>query len=355
VLLAALADNHPEALWEFLPPTYRADLNELLHFAAQRMDPEIWSAAMRLARKLGALPRSPHADWGAGDAANERRHDVQVIAGILSLVAESDLAKLEYLKRLDLGAWLKDAGPQLFAELAQASRGAPNAPWAAALDQLGKLEVEAVSLERDSALVRFSTEGLPPVELPYRRVEGKWIPQGLADGWIEAIGQAKARLAVALGEEHAAQARARWLAALGRAERHVDRLSAAKSAAEFRLLLEEGAPDLAALAALVGAAPTAAVSADQQAGEAAAVPLVRVVIAEPLSQDALAALVSRLRDLLDQSHEPVVETSISDTETAVTVGPVADLEAMLRRLDFLEDPRLDAGSRTIRAERMPRK
>jgi hypothetical protein len=58
---AALADRHPEVLWQALPPTYQKDITELTRTFAGRMDPAVWNAAFGLGRKTVGILRDKKA------------------------------------------------------------------------------------------------------------------------------------------------------------------------------------------------------------------------------------------------------------------------------------------------------
>ena len=46
-----LVNHHPEIVWEALPESYRADINELTSTFAERMDPEVYDQVMALANR----------------------------------------------------------------------------------------------------------------------------------------------------------------------------------------------------------------------------------------------------------------------------------------------------------------
>ena len=47
--------NKPQVLWEFLPPSYQQDVNNLVHEFADKMDAELWSRSSRFSRRAATL------------------------------------------------------------------------------------------------------------------------------------------------------------------------------------------------------------------------------------------------------------------------------------------------------------
>ena len=240
--LKALEEKNPKLIWDMLPASYQKDLNGLVQAFAKEMDAELWDAGAGLLGGIGELLRTKK-DLIAGmlsemDEAgeiplSEITSGLEMAGTLLDKLAKSDLGSLNKLRTVDLGNVADTFGRDMMKLIGDSAKAAGEAdPFG--LETLRGIKVEVVSEDGSSATIKVSglpeafdfeslTElpgGLPPGlpglpdldELPFAdftdfengelevvKVEGKWVPKELADGWEDGISAAKVGMG-AVGE-----------------------------------------------------------------------------------------------------------------------------------------------------------
>ncbi len=240
--LKALEEKNPKLIWDMLPASYQKDLNGLVQAFAKEMDAELWDAGAGLLGGIGELLRTKK-DLIAGmlsemDESGEVPMSVitsglEMAGTLLDKLAKSDLGSLNKLRTVDLGNVADTFGRDMMKLIEDSAKAAGEAdPFG--LETLRSIKVEVVSEDDSNATIKVSglpeafdfgslTElpgGLPPGlpglpdldELPFAdftdfengelevvKVEGKWVPKELADGWEDGISAAKVGMG-AVGE-----------------------------------------------------------------------------------------------------------------------------------------------------------
>jgi len=353
-VVEGLNRNRLDAFWNFLPASYQKDLNNLVHRFAERMDPELWARSVVTLRKLAHVLKEQNEYLVAvrarqSEDANPKAMaaEMTAIADLLETLLASDLADLEKLKTVEGDQFLASTGRRLLDQL-QATGHDPFANWRT----LSALNVTQVSSENDSATLAIDKPGQPEIEYQFARVEGKWIPQSMAANWYETMMQANARLSL-LAPDNLAEDKPQILALLKAIDGVLDQMSAAKSEKEFMAAMAEAEETqkqfLPLIVRFFGQEPA---DEEETGGSTSEEPvaLVTVVVKGSLDEIAQDDLRDKLKDVVDEGGLPQMELT-SDDETAVyRVGPVSDIEAFARRLDFLKNVRVDANGRVITAE-----
>lgn len=348
-----LRANRLDALWNFLPASYQRDLNQLLHEFAKRMDPEIWDRGVVAVRKFARvlkdkqafqpLPRpdagQPPTDWGQ-------------LADVLETLLASDLADLDKLKHADVGKLLAETGGQILSQAQAFSKLGPRDFFGQNLEQLANLHVTPLESSGDKATVQFEPRGQEPQTIEFVRVEGKWIPRNLSDGWIEMMGEARARL-LPLSPENLAAMKPTILDLILRADQALDDLLAANTREEFNAAGARADEVLRAISALAGPPESELGSTSPEEGPELSGPVgtVTVIIKGQLDDDAQNELRDRLQGLADEGGSPFADLTADDESTTIQLGPVADLAGFAKKLDFLQITGVDEKTRTITAER----
>jgi hypothetical protein len=353
-LVNGLKNGHPEAFWEFLPASYQADLNDLIHVFAGRMDGEIWRKSVTVLRKLAGVLKSkqqflpqigpprkngepPVGDWGK-------------FSEMLETLMASDLADLDRLKSADAGRLLATAGGQMFVQIRMISSLTAQDEFSESLNRLADLRVTLISSTTERATLKFEAPNDQPTVVEFLRIEGKWIPQNLAEEWIEKVGEARAWLSL-LSPDTFAERKPEYLEVLTTAESALDTLARANSQEEFNGSVMQALFTLKPqVDALVGTAPAA--TADDAAvkrPQPGPVEMVTVIVKGKFNDDAQDALKERLCAATDDSEGAQSEMTGDDETTTVKVGPVGDVEAFVRRLEFLSVTGVDAKARIITA------
>ena len=247
--IKALEENNPKLIWEMLPASYQKDLNGLVQTFANEMDAELWDAGFELVGGVGELLRmkkdlvaeaisqigfddvdliSGEVTMGGDGPTPELISGLETVGTLLEKLAKSDFGAMAKVKTIDLGQVADTLGRDMMTILEDAGKAAGETdPFG--LEQLRGIKVEVVSEDGDNATIKVRglpeipdlgslTElpgGLPPGlpglpdmgEIPFAnfsefengelevvKVDGKWIPKELAEGWTEVVSVAKEEL-----------------------------------------------------------------------------------------------------------------------------------------------------------------
>ena len=130
-VLNGLRERKARAVWDFLPPSYRGEVQQLVRDVAVRLDDRTWSrtvAVWQKARKVlpskGAVlfgppsePASPPETENLGTPIN-----ADGLKRLLDSVGESEFASLERLRAIDVGQFLEVTGSDVLRALGQIGR-----------------------------------------------------------------------------------------------------------------------------------------------------------------------------------------------------------------------------------------
>jgi hypothetical protein len=131
---------------------------------------------------------------------------------------------LDAYRDLDVEAVLATTGSEVIGHLSGLTYpGMADDAIAARLSDLERTEVELVSRNGGEAVVRVTVPGGEPADVAMTRVEGRWLPEDVAQRWPGAMARARTRLEV-LGSGEGAQTEMQIAIALGLAERIIDQL-----------------------------------------------------------------------------------------------------------------------------------
>jgi hypothetical protein len=211
-VLKGLSANQPDAVWDALPQSYRRNVSDLVSRFACRLHPEAW----RWFSQIAAKSRTLLPEDGAHDASRESA------ARLLEWLASGSRADLEELQHPDLGRILQTHGPRLMADLrAVVAPLVIDPEFNAALHDIAGplpevlldpslLQMTVKSTDGDRCILEIqlpvSSEVLADLyrfEVEFARVDGKWIPQWLADNWADMVAMARDTIETMLPSERA--------------------------------------------------------------------------------------------------------------------------------------------------------
>lgn len=356
-VLEGIERKELNALWEFLPSGYQRDLQSLVRQTGEKMDPEVWDRLVGVVRHAAQMMKSKE-KWLQTPAANEPAPSGAAaqlgpvnyahLAQLLELLADSELGQTETLKTLDLGAWSTKVGRPLLEQISVFAQRMPADPLARTLTGLQDLKFRSRDVKEDAATVEIVIPNEPAVEVPYVKIDGKWIPVDLANGWIEGMGQAQARLAVVLAPENLAALKPQMLTGLNVLDDWLKRLEEAPSKEAFDFAWSQGLQNVLTVASSLGPNPAAGGSADE--GDPAmetGIPVVKVVVRGELTFDQQDELLERLAGQTDDGAGPFREISATRREVTFLLGPVADVAAFAKKLEMLDVSKVDPSTRMI--------
>jgi hypothetical protein len=234
----ALADRHPEILWQALPPTYQKDISDVTHAVADKIDPELWDAAFGLGTKATGVLRDKKEYFLSSSMMNAAGAEKERVEGnwdtavaALDSFFSSELSQLENLKTMDWERFLSTTVVAIMdrvSEIEAQKEGGGEDIQA----KLRNTTVETVSLDGDLATVKISTPDEDPEEVDLTRVEGRWVPTEMAEDWDQKMADAKQRIGE-VTEEEMAEAKMQVMMVFGMVEAALDQLAAVSSQEEF--------------------------------------------------------------------------------------------------------------------------
>jgi hypothetical protein len=244
-VLQGLEKRQSRALWEFLPPSYRRDVQRLARDVAERLDEKSWGpfvATWQKARQVLPTKLNSLAPPKLGD--NERRaglnapFDPPALAQLLDAIGESELNDLQRLRSLELDRFLDQTGDKLLATLGRIAVGEANGSVDDPFSQFGKVQVELISAGLSTGVVKICWPEQEPTTQEFVRIEDHWIPQSLADAWPSQFAELREQsLAWANNvREHPDE----WHARLREIDQWLDELAGSKSDADVRQVWQSG-------------------------------------------------------------------------------------------------------------------
>ena len=243
-VLAGLQRQELQALWEFLPPSYRGDVEKLVHEFGERLDEKSWEPFVRTCRKAGQVTSEFIAK--SGKSANEADRDLtsrlRSVRQLLSALSESELSDPGRLRHLDGLRFLSGTGNRLITAMSSGALGDVGLGQDA-FSQFGEVKVDLLESTGNSAVLTVQWPGQEPTQHKFVRVEDHWIPQSLAEAWPMAFPKIREQC-LAWADELRSNPEP-WHAKLREVDRLLDELAATKSLAEARQMWQVGASHLA--------------------------------------------------------------------------------------------------------------
>lgn len=334
-VLVAFQEGRLEAVFDFLPPSHQAEVEQLLQTFADKMDPELWSDLFQLLNKSANLLKSKKELILSLDGVKKLPQIDAIkpywegITNGLRDAATSDIADLKQLKRANTRQLLA-AGSRLLAGMQ--------------LPSFADIEVTTVQATDEQATLSYrDAKNAAAKQVEFVRVEGKWLPQSIATGWPVAMADAKARLAELPSQLAILKPEA--LRQMSSIAGMLDQLQGAKTKDEFS----------AAAVPLVFTVAFGAQMAQQAMQDAATTPrqgnAVHLIINRELTDGELTRLKTAVFESLgDSAANTDYEFIPNDGKTRCRFVPITDLPGLLTVLKkHFEGTsvRLDAETKTI--------
>lgn len=191
----AVADGKLEAVWQAMPESYQGDINEQVEHFAEHMDGEVWSKAIGIVGKLAQVMETKQ-DLILGNAMvsqqltaqNIKPADVKegltAIGGLLNDLSK-DVKTKEALAKLNVENYMANIGSRLKSMEPLAAKS-PTAPQFKLAD-LKKVTATVKDTTADSANVEVTGPDGKKETVAMVKVQGKWVPKDMAEGWDKKI------------------------------------------------------------------------------------------------------------------------------------------------------------------------
>lgn len=241
-----VAENKPVVIWDALPESYQKDVHELVHTLMNKIDATLYDEVASTAQQLTKVLKSKKqfilahpmiAQQIPNKAEVEKQWDQLV--GIIDTIVNSELGKHETAKVVNVGAFLDSTGSKIMGDIANAAKlaGPGENPGEAneyveMYEKLKKIKATLVKEEGDKATVKMEIPGEKGGEEEFVRVEGKWLPKEMVDGWKEMMTEARKELA-AMDPNDMKQAKEMAIPMLGMVKGVLTTLENAKTQEDF--------------------------------------------------------------------------------------------------------------------------
>ena len=191
----AIKANKPGDLWVLLPPSYQKDVQDLVTTATSKLDKETFELAVKVLDKAVVVLDKQGDKLGFPIPPQLKK----MIADGYSLLKDVKLLDYGAVSKLDVGSFLDSSGARLMAF--GMSTYKTNAPkqYDALMSELNGVTVKVVKVEGDKAELEV-TIGKKTENVKMVKVEGRWIPAEMADGWKNGVAQAKIAVEMSMGE-----------------------------------------------------------------------------------------------------------------------------------------------------------
>lgn len=241
----SLANGQPDVLWAALPASYQKQLQEdVVRAFAAKLDPEMYGKGVAVAKKLVGLLKQKRdlilpmvTENPMFQAAKVEKAKVaqnwDKVTGLLETVLTSELGDVARLKSVDIGAFLRGTGGRLMRQAAELSALSADDPYKKEFQaKMSGVKAEVVKAEGDKATVKVSTTGEREETMEFVKVEGKWLPQDMVQGWDRFITDAKAKVAEMKPDAMAAM-KPQVMGTLAGFDAALDQVAAAKTSEEL--------------------------------------------------------------------------------------------------------------------------
>lgn len=202
ILTAAMAEFDMVTIWDALPSKHQGDVEEVVQLAANSIDAGTWNSVTGLLKNItkivtdkkefflnnpmiaASLPKSPETNqmWDA-------------TAEMLAAYANSSIMDQNAMKKFTMMNFIKNDVPKMRASFQKVQTLTANMQEGSPFGQMSELpKFELVSETATEATFRITQAGQTEEET-FVKVDNRWVPIEMAQGWDEGIAKAKEGLA----------------------------------------------------------------------------------------------------------------------------------------------------------------
>jgi hypothetical protein len=236
-LMNSLGKGDALALWNALPASYQTDVAKIKNEFAGKVDADLWNKGFALANKLtGVLKdkkdfilKSQYMTQLPPEAMGLASQNWDQALSMVNTLINSEVKTVDGLKNADVGRFLGSTGTTIFSNVLKTVEGAdPN--MAGEIKKTREAKVSLVKQDGDTAVLKFEASGEKPEEIPFKKVDGKWLPTDLVDNWSKSMEDARTNLD---GLVIPPEAKTQCLEVIKQADGVLDRLATAKDQGAF--------------------------------------------------------------------------------------------------------------------------
>ncbi|MEM7790459.1 MAG: hypothetical protein AAF546_03570 [Verrucomicrobiota bacterium] len=197
-------------IWEAMPATYQSDVNEIVALASTKLDPEIYDKTFTFFDRLADVADKQknfifNTQLGGEQPPEEKEKMENALPSVIALIkglAGSEISTVEGLKTFDGQAFFDTTVSKMAEQLEEIAKLSGETEFS--MSDLSEVAVSVVESEGDQATLELKVPNEESQIESFTKVEGRWVPTEMADGWVQSIADAKAEIEGVSVEEMAA-------------------------------------------------------------------------------------------------------------------------------------------------------
>lgn len=240
-----LAQGNGAVLWQAMPASYQNDVNSIAQLAGTKLDAEIYDKVFAtLNRVVAVLDKqqtfvfeSSLAGGGADEAnAAKMRAAWPSVKSMVETLTTSPLASATGLQSFDGAAFFKGTVSDLLADIDGLAQLDPEREESL-LKSLSKVVVRYVEGTENEAILELAVPGEEVEAETFVKVEGRWVPQDMADEWTIQMAETRSKLE-AIDPAQLAQQKPQILSVFAMIDGVLTQIEAAETQAQFDQALQ---------------------------------------------------------------------------------------------------------------------
>jgi|GEM_PF-6961718 len=236
----ALTQGRAELLLDALPASYTRDLETLARGFGQKMDPTLYKSLMGLLRQTTQVMQTKKPMLLASPTVKKlpligsREEIYDQTTSLLSLLTRSALADTTTMQRFQLRPFMQREGTALLKIMSDLKSDTKDAVRIRkGIAMLKETKATVKSIQGDKAMVSVNASG-KIATIPFVRVDGRWLPEDLADNIERLLDEGRRNLrGLNFEEGRGMQAKAMGLMAANMGRRILDDVQNAQTQAEL--------------------------------------------------------------------------------------------------------------------------
>lgn len=237
-----LAAGNGDVLWQAMPATYQTDVNAIAQLAGLKVDAEVYDQSFALLGRLAEVADKQkdfilNTELGgaqSGEQVAKLEAAWPSIVGLVQTIASSSIASSAGLQSFDGQAFFSETVSELLGHSEALSTFSDDAM---PLSSFKDVVVRALESSENAATLEMTApDGTVETE-SFTRVDGRWVPVGMAADWQETIANARGQLE-AITAEQVAQNKTQILQLVGMLNGVLSQIEAAESQEQFDQALQ---------------------------------------------------------------------------------------------------------------------
>lgn len=187
-------------LWEAMPETYRADVNEIVHLAGTKVDAEVYDKTFALVDQLVAVAdKQKEFIFNTGMVKQGNAEDIESLKsawpsmmGFFKSITESSIASSEGLKTFDGQAFCEVTISKLIGHALEMNKYSKDEM---PLEEYLNTTVKTLSNSETEATLELTAVGGAVTVQDFLKIENRWVPSDIASEWTSQVEEIKTNLA----------------------------------------------------------------------------------------------------------------------------------------------------------------